>query len=178
MRRVIPSPKNSSLAYLPSGDDGVRRTLEFMTAEITRGSHWPPLRPLALAIVADSPERDFADMARRVYFWVIAHMTFRNDNFGTETVSAVKYMVEQIERTGQAYEDCDGYAVLIGALCKVLGFPVKVRAIRFDGVKNYQHVVCVVFIRGRGWAELDGSMRPGQVTNPLRVAEMDSGIAT
>ena len=104
-------------------------------------------------------------------------MVFRSDNYGVETLKTVPYLFEQIKATGYAYGDCDDFTIMVGALCKVLGFPVKIRVIRYEMQTQFSHVVPVVFVRGRGWEELDCTVRGGDVRgDPPRAEVRDSPV--
>lgn len=173
---MIPRPTRSFFGEIPAGAAGARVTMGLMMREIARGSIDPSVRPVALHIVADARERDHADIARRVYHWVIDHMSFRNDNFGVETLQSPAYMLQQIEANGRAYGDCDDFVILIGTLLKVLGYAVKIRVIRYEGLKEFSHVILAVMIRGRGWAELDGTVRSGEPLSVPRAELMDSPV--
>lgn len=173
---MIQNPSETLRTTIPAGRAGTLATVDRITQLIREGSVYPSLRPLALEIVRSCPERAFGCMASTLGSWAQANMVFRNDVYGVETLQTVPYMLGSIQRNGVAYGDCDDFTIMIGSLAKSIGFPVKVRVIRYDGQKNFGHVVPVLFVRGEGWREVDATTRSGEPPPIARVEIRDSEI--
>jgi len=168
----LQTPLQIQTLKIPLGEKGIDQTVGYMSDLIRAGSVWPPLRPLALRIVTGCNERDFSCMAEKIFQFVQMNMKFINDNFGVETLQTVPYMIGEMRR-GKAHGDCDDFAILNGALLKVLGFQVKIRVLKFVGSKNYSHVLIVANLRGDGWREFDGSVRSGEVNGAFITGRKD-----
>lgn len=173
---MIPTPPVVIRKTIPAGRAGTMATVREMVRLIREGAVWPPTRPFALRIVKDVAARDFYGMALRLRQWAEGRMVFRNDPFGVETLQAVRYMLDSIRRNGLAYGDCDDFTILIGALGKALGFPVKVRVIRYGENRAFGHVVPVLLVRGFGWMELDATVRAGEPPMIARSETADSEV--
>lgn len=173
---MIPHPSAVRTLTIPRGDAGTHATVEQMARLIRAGASWPGLRPLALNIVRGVPDRDFRAQAWAVYNFVSANMRFINDPFGVETLQTVPYMIGQMQAEGNAWGDCDDYTVLFGALFKVLGFPVKIRRVKFEGMKQFSHVIPCAYVRGAGWYEFDATLPKGEVPPVKRIAVADSEV--
>lgn len=136
---------------------------------------WPGLRPVALRIVEGVPDRDHKAQALAIYDFVSANMRFVNDPFGVETLQTVPYLIQQMA-AGNAWGDCDDFTVMFGALFRVLGFPVKIRRVKFKGMPQFSHVIPMAYIRGCGWYEFDATIPAGEVPPLPRVAVADTEV--
>ncbi len=173
---MIPRPSRVLNVNIPSGRAGTVATVKWMMRLVVDGEAWPELRPIALQIVEPCESRNFRCMADELARWVGSHMKFINDAWRREQLQTVPYLLRVIEKNGYSYGDCDDYAILIAALAKSLGFPVKIRVIRYALQPGFSHVIPVVYVRDHGWIEYDMTAPLGEVPPLPRAEVADSPV--
>jgi predicted transglutaminase-like cysteine proteinase len=139
---------------LAGGDAGIAQTISVMHSLIDRGAVDPRVREQALGIVRQggASSRDSAAEISAIFWWAKTHMRFQKDVSGGEYVCTPQYLLRTMAG------DCDDYVVLIGALLKSIGIPIRIITIAADREEpgRLSHVYLEALSRGE-WIALDGT---------------------
>lgn len=145
------------------------RTLAQMIRDRRYNSRW---RILAEDIVARSRGNPMAELSA-IYEWTKAMIRKQRDLAGFEVFNPPERTM--IEKVG----DCDEHTSMIGVLAGSLGYPIKVRAVSWDGLK-YSHVYPLADVaKGRGasrWVALDAVFGRGPGIEPVHQRELDARV--
>lgn len=150
-----------TLAGLPRGDAGVRKTLVLMRQLVRQHKKNLPLRQLALSIVGNLPGKAWAREAAALQKWVQQNIRYVKDIRGVETVHSPDKLLAI--RQG----DCDDQAVLLAAMLESLGHPTRFVAVGFSPFA-YSHVYAETKI-GHQWVPLE-------TINPWPMGKRPPGI--
>lgn len=80
-------------------------------------------------------------------------MRYTNDHPFVDTFSSAELM------SRLHAEDCDGFAIYVGALLMVIGFPVRMRIVQDQGSPTWSHIYLMVdYAKGGGqWGPIDAT---------------------
>jgi transglutaminase-like putative cysteine protease len=98
--------------------------------------------------------RDHVGEIEAVFRFVKRHVRYVRDGVELDTYRSP---LRTLEVNGG---DCDDYTILLGALLRAIGFPVKLRIIRTRGAPDWNHIYLLVAAdpkRGGDWMPLDAS---------------------
>jgi transglutaminase-like putative cysteine protease len=100
------------------------------------------------------PPKDRVGEVTALFEWVRRNIRYTRDIFRTELLHSARRMLEL--RAG----DCDDMTILLGALLRSTGYPVRLALVGFrrDRPHAYSHIYPEVFVRGR-WIPLDATVR-------------------
>jgi predicted transglutaminase-like cysteine proteinase len=139
---------------LASGDAGIAQTVQVMHSLIDGGAVDPQIREQALGIVrqAGAVSRDASAEINAIFWWAKTHMRFQKDVSGGEYVCTPRYLLRTMAG------DCDDYVVLLGALIKSLGIPIRITTIAADREEpgRLSHVYLEAMSHGQ-WIPLDAT---------------------
>jgi len=137
---------------------GTQQTLAVM-AELARMGASDPVLSNALLLEFGAPDYvlDQIDRATR------GHFRYRPEV--EEIVRTPTFMWNEWQRTGYFEGDCDDVSVMLATIAKVLEYPVRYVAIRYDD-ETFKHVFVEIF-DGWRWRVFDPTVAPGTEYNAI-----------
>lgn len=146
---LYPASIPSTLLGIPSGVDGIRRTLKEMVRLAREGSKDVGVITLARQVLraAYVPEKDKSGEITALQHFVRDSVRYTQDPYDTEMVQTPKRTLEI--QTG----DCDDKATLLAALLGSIGIPPRFVAVGFNG-GPYSHVLTEARL-GTKWIPLE-----------------------
>jgi len=137
----------TQLLTIPDGSQGTLATLKIMKRLTKAGKKSPKIRALALELVQNSLQKDYADEARKIHRYVRDEIRYVQDIRGVETV----HSAEKVLEIGQG--DCDDKSVLAASLLESINHPTLFHAIGFKP-GTFSHVFVETKI-GSKWVPLE-----------------------
>lgn len=101
-------------------------------------------------------ERDWDAEIRAIYDFVRANVRYGHDIREIDTYQSPMRTLES------HHGDCDDLAVLIAAMAKIAGYPVKARVIRTEGAEDWNHIYALVGtppMKPKKWVPMDASVK-------------------
>lgn len=138
-----PTKTTSQLREIPDGSRGTLETLRLMRSLTRKAKIAMPIRNLALSLVRDLPQKDYAGEARRIQEFVKTNIRYVRDIRGVETIQTPEKTLE----IGQG--DCDDKSSLVAALLESINHPTRFVAMGFNG-GSFCHVY-VETLLGKKW---------------------------
>ena len=140
---------------VPTGPSGTLVTARLIAQLIRDGAKDFYVRQKAIEIFRESgarPKDRFAEVCA-LFNWVRENIRYTRDIFQVELLHSARRMLEL--RAG----DCDDMTILLGAMLKSTGHPVRLVLAGFRPGKphSYSHIYPEVNVRGR-WIPIDASM--------------------
>lgn len=132
------------------------------------GARNPLIRERANIETRYLKQKDWRGQIEKIFEFVRDKIRYQRDIHGVETLHFPEIILEQ----GQG--DCDDKVILLGALLKSIGYPVKLIAVNFE--HRPEHVYTHVFLEvklGNRWIALDASepvpvgWRPPRIRNVI-----------
>jgi transglutaminase-like putative cysteine protease len=140
---------------VPPGYAGTRRTVAEMARLIREGAKSLSVRQHAIAVLRAAAicQKDYLGEIGALLSWVQRNVRYTRDPHKVETLHSADRMLQF--RAG----DCDDMAVLLGALLKSVGHPVRIVITGPDARRPrlFSHVYLEAFHRGK-WIPLDPTM--------------------
>lgn len=127
------TPIKAFLGWIPSGKEGTIATLKVMGQMVKAGKKNPVIRHLAMSLVKNNGQKDWAGEVRDIHAFVRDSVRYVKDVRGIETLQTPEKTLE----LGQG--DCDDKSVLLASLLESIGHPTRFVAIAFEP-DNYVHV--------------------------------------
>lgn len=161
---------NTALYSIGYGNAGTAQTLERMGGLVRHGIRQWVTRDVAAAVAQAVPYMDGDGQICALRDWAAAHFYFLRDARGVEQLHGAELMLNKIATNGAFAGDCDDAAILLGALCGVIGCAVRFQAVSFlDNPSAFAHVWAEAQApQGTGdWIELD-------ITRPNQRVPMES----
>ncbi len=156
-RYLPPRPELPRVEHrrIPSGLAGTRKTVEHIGRLIRDGVRDFYVRQKAIDILLAQrvPPKDYLGEINALFRWVQRHVRYTKDPFRVEVLHSPRRMLEL--RAG----DCDDMTILLGALIKSVGHPVRVVLTGPDGRRPdlFSHIYLEAQHRGQ-WIPLDATM--------------------
>ena len=155
-RPALPLPDRATLAELPGGAEGTRRTLERMRELVLAARIDPVIFNLSRQIVAAVPGKGYVAEATAIQNWVRRNIRYVRDVHGVETLTPPTWLL------GLGQGDCDDQSMLVSALLESIGHPTQFVAVGHDP-QEFSHVFVETFVNGR-WHAVE-------TTEPWRFGE-------
>lgn len=156
---------------LPDGKAGVKATLERMAALVRQGRQALPVRLMALQLVRELKQKDYAGEIAAVHAFVRDRVRYVRDVRKVETLHTAEHLLEH--RQG----DCDDKSILVASLLESIGHTTRLVAV--GPAKNrFSHVLALVKDPARPgkWVQLE-TTEPWPVgkgpANPLALMIQD-----
>lgn len=108
---------------LPDGRDGVKATLARMAALVRQGRQSMAVRTMALALVRELKQKDYAGEIAAVHAFVRDRVRYTRDVRTVETLHTADHLLQS--RQG----DCDDKSILAASLLEAIGHRTRLVAI-------------------------------------------------
>jgi len=116
-----------------NGVAGIEDTLALMVALVNKRYLDPLIRTFAVKLTEHCPAMDKTCQQASILAGVKRHMRYVRDPVGVEALYDPLQVVQAIRNGVQPYGDCDDFSIVIAALLKSIGIPVRFRAVGFRG---------------------------------------------
>jgi len=140
------------------GPAGVETTLKYMRKLIYDSDKDADrvVKETAHRIVQNIPPHEHLQQVKAVTAWVRKNLHYVRDIYNKEEVTSPVFALKQIWSGGLKHSsDCDDYTVLISALLRSIGFPVRLEALAVSNPR-YDHARLSVFVSGK-WLPIEGT---------------------
>jgi hypothetical protein len=158
MRRYVPPPPATPRVerrHIPGGLAGTRTTVEHVARLIRNGARDFYVRQKAIDILLARrvPAKDYLGEIDALFRWVQRNVRYTKDPFRIEVLHSARRLLEL--RAG----DCDDMTILLGALVKSVGHPVRIVLTGPDAGRPdlFSHIYLEAQHRGQ-WIPLDATM--------------------
>ena len=143
---------NIQLGRIPKGYAGTRKTVEQITRLIKNGAKDFCVRQTAIDILVENrvPPKKYLREIGTLFEWVKRNIRYTRDIYRVELLHSPRRMLEL--RAG----DCDDMTILLGAMLKAIGHPVRLALVGFNPrrKKLFTHIYLEAFCKG-WWIPLD-----------------------
>ena len=137
---------------IPKGYAGTRKTVELIAHLVKEGAKDFCVRQTAIAILRQCGVRpkDYLGEIRALFEWVNRNVRYTRDIHRVELLHTARRMIEL--RAG----DCDDMTILLSAMLKSIGHPVRLVLVGFNPEKKglFTHIYLEAYYQGR-WIPLD-----------------------
>lgn len=158
-----PSPLEITVETIPSGFRGTRATVRRMIELIRAGAKDFYVRQRAIDVLfADRiPPKDYLGEIKALFRFVRRHLRYTKDPHQVEVLHSARRLLTL--RAG----DCDDHTILLGALLRSIGHPVRIVLTGPDPRRPrlFSHVYLEAEHRGE-WIPLDATMPHGPGWSP------------
>lgn len=144
-----PTPRPMTVRRIPSGREGIKRTLQCMSIMTRAFKKDPGVRELASQLVRDLPQYDRVGEVRALHAFVRDNIRYTNDIRGVETLQTPRVTLE----TGVG--DCDDKSTLLATLLEAIGRATRFVAVGFGEGLGMSHVLVEVRSGKKGWVPLE-----------------------
>jgi hypothetical protein len=158
-----PEPPRVDRRRIPSGLEGTRTTAAHVARLIRDGAGDFYVRQKAIDILMDRgvPAKDYLGEIDALFRWVQRHVRYTKDPFRIEVLHSARRMLEL--KAG----DCDDMTIVLGALIKSVGHPVRIVLTGPDPLRPdlFSHI----YLEARHhdqWIPLDATMPHGMGWSP------------
>lgn len=134
---------------------------------IKEGSKYLPIRNAAAAAAYAAPRKNYLAQLRRIWDFFVSRWRYVKDPDGTELLQAGPKAIARltiglfggVDGKGSGIGDCDDAAMAMGALCKSVGFQVRICT---TARKNFpmSHVFVQALVPKLGWVFVDPVILP------------------
>jgi transglutaminase-like putative cysteine protease len=152
------SPRSTpriSLGQIPKGYAGTKQTVASIARLIREGAKDFCVRQHAIDILFANgvPPKDYLGEIRTLFAWVQQHVRYTRDIYRVELLHSARRMLEL--RAG----DCDDMTILLAAMLKAIGHPVRLVLVGFNPHKKavFTHIYLEAFCKG-WWIPLDATV--------------------
>lgn len=135
---LYPTPRPMFLGRVPSGREGIKRTLQLMSRITRQFKKDAGVRELACQLVRGLPQYDKAGEIRAIHAFVRDAIRYTNDIRQVETLQTPRVTLE----TGVG--DCDDKSILLAALLESIGRATRFVAVGFGEGGGHSHVLVEV----------------------------------
>lgn len=144
------------LGRIPRGYAGTRKTVGLICRLIRQGAKDFCVRQTAIDILLRNRIRpkDYRGEIRALFDWVRNNIRYTRDIFRVELLHTARRLLEL--RAG----DCDDMTILLGAMLKSVGHPVRLALVGFNPGKKklFTHIYLEVLYKG-WWISLDPTVQ-------------------
>jgi transglutaminase-like putative cysteine protease len=145
-----PAPRPMTLARIPSGREGIKRTLQAMSRMARAFKKDAGIRELAARLVRDLPQYDTAGEIRALHAFVRDFIRYTSDIAGVETLQTPRATLEM------GVGDCDDKSTLLAALLESINKKTRFVAVGFGEGSGHSHVLVEVRVGKAGrWVPLE-----------------------
>ncbi len=137
----LTSAPSSTRFVIPDGKQGIFDTVNLMIDIVDKYKTDSTVRNLALSLVQFLPSKDELGEVQTIFAWVQDNIRYVKDVNGVETVSTPDRTLEVMQG------DCDDQSLLLACLLESIGHPTSFKIAGYSG-DDFEHVYCVVFIKG------------------------------
>lgn len=172
MVQCVGAAPRQTLELIPTGPEGVRKTLERMASIVRDYRKHPVIRQLAVEIrqAANVPSKDYLGEVKALHRFVREWIRYVKDVRDVETLQTPVRVLQN--RAG----DCDDQSMLLASLLESLGHPTRFVAMGFERPDHYQHVLAETLI-GRNWVAAETTLeRPVGWSPPRQVARLIKNV--
>jgi len=143
------------LGRIPKGYAGTKRTVDYIIQLIRDGAKDFCVRQTAIDILIFTGIRpkDYLGEIRTLFEWVKNKIRYTRDIHRVELLHSARRMLEL--QAG----DCDDMTILLAAMIKSVGHPVRLVLVGFNPMKKklFSHIYMEAFYKGL-WIPLDATM--------------------
>lgn len=147
---------NVYMGHIPKGFAGTRTTVGYIIHLIKNGAKDFGVRQTAIDILIQSnvPSKDYLAEIKTLFEWVQSNIRYTRDIHRVELLHSARRMLEL--RAG----DCDDMTILLSAMLKAVGHPVRVVLVGFNPKNEmlFTHIYLEAFCKG-WWIPLDPTMQ-------------------
>lgn len=137
---------------MPKGFPGTRRAVHLIAELIREGAKDYGVRQTAIDVFfrAGVPAKDQLGEIRALFEWVRKNIRYTRDIYRVELLHTARRMLQL--RAG----DCDDQTILLGAMLKATGYPVRLVLVGFDPRRpaHFTHIYLEARFKNR-WIPLD-----------------------
>lgn len=145
-----PAPRPMTLERIPSGREGIKRTLHAMTRLVRAFKKDAGVREVACQLVRNLPQYDRLGELRTLHAFVRDCIRYTNDITRVETVQTPRATLEM------GVGDCDDKSTLLATLLEAIGRPTRFAAIGFSEGGPHVHVLVEILAGKSGrWVPLE-----------------------
>lgn len=146
---LYPAPRPMTLGVVPSGREGIKRTLQAMSRITREYKRDPGIREVALRLVRSLPQYDRVGEVRALHAFVRDAVRYTNDTRGVEVLQTPRATLEM------GGGDCDDKSILLATLLEAIGRATRFVAVGFAG-GGHSHVLVEVRAGKSGrWVPLE-----------------------
>lgn len=158
--------------FIADSDAGIRKTCELIYHLIELGSADTDIIYLVRKILSETRHLSATGQSQDLTRWVVDHVRYQKDDglfscngrvywsddptplFQCREPVEILYTARQIWQNG--YGDCDDYTILLGAMHRILGIPIRLAIIAQPGADadRFSHVYLQVHLNGY-WIPID-----------------------
>lgn len=150
-----PTQARIFIGRIPKGYAGTRKTVELIAHLIREGAKDFCVRQTAIEILLRQgvPAKNYLGEIATLFEWVRQNVRYTRDIHRVELLHTARRMLEL--RAG----DCDDMTILLGAMLKSIGHPVRLVLAGFNPRKKelFTHIYLEVFHKG-WWIPLDATV--------------------
>jgi transglutaminase-like putative cysteine protease len=143
------------IGRIPKGYAGTIKTVELIAYLVRAGAKDFGVRQTAIEILRRCGIRpkNYLGEIRALFEWVKRNVRYTRDIHRVELLHTARRMLEL--RAG----DCDDMTILLSAMLKSIGHPVRLVLVGFNPMKKrlFTHIYLEVFYKGR-WIPLDATV--------------------
>jgi transglutaminase-like putative cysteine protease len=139
---------------IPKGYPGTKKTADYIVELVKDGAKDFCVRQTAIDILIFSGVRpkDYLGEIRTLFEWVKNNIRYTRDIHRVELLHSARRMLEL--KAG----DCDDMTILLGAMIKSIGHPVRLVLVGFNPTKRlFSHIYLEAFHKG-WWIPLDATV--------------------
>ncbi|MGR8981787.1 MAG: transglutaminase-like domain-containing protein [Gammaproteobacteria bacterium] len=140
------------LGQIPRGYAGTRTTVGYIAQLIKQGAKDFCVRQRAIDILFHCavPAKDYLREIEVLFEWVKKNIRYTRDIYRVELLHSARRLLAL--RAG----DCDDLTILLGAMLKSIGHPVRLALVGFNPKKKklFTHIYLEVFLKDQ-WIPLD-----------------------
>ena len=141
------NPRPTEFGMLPSGQEGIIKTLNIMRQIVRDYRKHPTVRELALRLTSGNKQNDVVEDVKSLHAFVRDAIRYVNDTRQVETLQTPLATLEL--RAG----DCDDKSILLASLLESIGRPARFVAVGFRP-QSFCHVMVEVKL-GNKWIPLE-----------------------
>jgi transglutaminase-like putative cysteine protease len=147
---LYPAPRPMTLARIPNGREGIKRTLQAMSRITRVFKKDAGIREVAASLVRDLPQYDTVGEVKALHAFVRDSIRYTGDISKVETLQTPKATLEM------GIGDCDDKSILLASLLESIGRPTRFVAVGFGSGGGHSHVLVEVRAGGAGkWVPLE-----------------------
>jgi transglutaminase-like putative cysteine protease len=158
-KAMLKCPKSTQprifIGRIPKGYAGTIKTVELIAYLVRSGAKDFGVRQTAIEILRQCGIRpkNYLGEIRALFEWVRRNVRYTRDIHRVELLHTARRMLEL--RAG----DCDDMTILLSAMLKSIGHPVRLVLVGFNPMKKklFTHIYLEVFYKGR-WIPLDATV--------------------